>query len=79
MQAHGVDTLTVSASWNGATEVASWQVLKGPSASSLVTVASAPKRGFETNVPILAPAAYVAVQALNAAGAVIGRSPTIKG
>jgi hypothetical protein len=78
VRAHGLDTLTVSASWNGATEVASWQVLKGTSASSLVPVANAPKRGFETTMPILAPAGYVAVQALNAAGAVIGRSPTIK-
>jgi hypothetical protein len=78
VRAHGVDTLTVSASWNGATEVASWQVLKGGSASSLVPVASAPKRGFETSISILAPAGYVAVHALNAAGVVIGLSPTIK-
>jgi hypothetical protein len=78
VRAHGVDTLTVSASWNGATEVASWQVLKGASASSLLPVASAPKRGFETSISILAPAGYVAVHALNAAGAVIGLSPTIK-
>jgi hypothetical protein len=76
---HGVDTLTVSASWNGATEVASWQVLKGSSATSLAPVASAPKRGFETSIVILAPAGYIAVQALDAAGAVIGRSPTIRG
>jgi hypothetical protein len=28
---------------------------------------------------VLAPAEYIAVQALNAAGGVIGRSPTIRG
>jgi hypothetical protein len=79
VQSHGVDTLTVSASWNGATEVASWQALKGSSPTSLAPVASAPKRGFETSMSVLAPAGYIAVQALNGAGAVIGRSPTIKG
>lgn len=79
VQPHGVDTLTVSASWNGATEVASWQVLAGSSPTSLAPVASAPKRGFQTSTTVVAPAGYVAVQALDAAGAVIGRSPTIKG
>ncbi len=75
---HPVDTLTVSASWNGATQVASWQVLQGPSPTSLVPHRSVPRRGFETNMAVLAPAGYIAVQALDAGGAVIGRSPTIK-
>jgi len=67
----------VYASWNGATQVASWRVLAGPSPSNLVAVASAPRSGFETAlaVPDLAAGAYVAVQALDAAGAVIGASP----
>jgi len=74
---------TVYASWNGATEVASWNVLAGSSASTLKPAASAAKTGFETAIP-LAPAAggraqiYVAVQALNSAGAVIGTSATVK-
>jgi hypothetical protein len=69
----------VYASWNGATEVASWQVLVGSSASTLKPAGSAPKTGFETAIPIAAAPAgsYVAVQALSSAGAVIGASPTV--
>ena len=60
-------------SWNGATEVATWEVLGGDSADALQPVGSAPKRGFETG--IRAPrAAYVAVQAKDAAGKVLGTS-----
>ncbi|HEY2536603.1 MAG TPA: arylsulfotransferase family protein [Solirubrobacteraceae bacterium] len=70
--------VNVYASWNGATEVASWRVLAGPSPTQLTAVASAPKSGFETTIATPGPAAYVAVQALNAAGAAIGTSPTIK-
>ncbi len=39
---------TVYASWNGATQVASWRVLAGPTAATLVAVAQAPRAGFET-------------------------------
>ncbi len=72
---------TVYASWNGATEVASWHVLAGPSASALEPAISAARTGFETaiSVPALAAGSYVAVQALDAAGAVIGTSPTVRG
>jgi hypothetical protein len=72
----------VYASWNGATEVASWRVLAGSSPSTLAPLAAAPKTGFETALAISAPASgpyYVAVQALNSAGAVIGVSATVKG
>ena len=52
---------TVYASWNGATQVASWRVLAGPSvagpgASRLTVVATAAKSGFETAIPV--PASY---------------------
>jgi len=70
---------TVYASWNGATEVASWRVLAGSSPGALRPAAAGPRSGFETAlaVPGLGAGAYVAVQALNAAGAVIGSSRTI--
>ena len=74
--------VTVYASWNGATEVASWHVLAGPSPTQLTLLASAPKSGFETALATpgwVGPTTYVAVQALNGAGAVIGTSATIKG
>jgi hypothetical protein len=71
----------VYASWNGATEVASWRVLAGSSPSSLEPVATAPKAGFETAIatPASVAGGYVAVQALSGAGAVLGTSRTIKG
>ena len=54
--------------------VASWRVLAGSSPSTLVPVASAPKRGFETTMPAPAAGPYFAVQALDGSGAVIGIS-----
>jgi hypothetical protein len=70
---------TVYASWNGATVVASWRVLAGPSPSRLAPVASAAKASFETAIAIPGNEAYVTVQALNAAGATIGTSAVIQG
>jgi hypothetical protein len=67
---------TVYASWNGATDVASWRVLAGTSASRLAPVATAGDQGFETAIPI-APKPDVAVQALNSRGRVLGTSATI--
>jgi hypothetical protein len=73
-------TTTVYASWNGATEVVSWRVLAGSSPSSLAPVAAAAKGGFETAIPASARGGgYLAVQALNGTGAVIGVSATVKG
>ena len=74
----GAGAMTVAVSWNGATEVASWQVLAGASPSALTPVATAPKSGFQTAIAAPSPGPYVAVQALNAAGAVIGVSPNVK-
>ena len=71
---------SVYASWNGATEVASWKVLAGASPSALKPVGGAPRSGFETAIaaPGVGAGGYVAVQALDAAGAVIGTSATVK-
>jgi Arylsulfotransferase (ASST) len=71
--------VTVYASWNGDTQTASWRVLAGASPAALAPVASAPRSGFETAVATPAAAPYVAVQALNAGGAVLGSSRTIRG
>jgi hypothetical protein len=78
VQSRGAGAVTVAASWNGATEVASWQVLAGASPTSLAPAVSAPKHGFQTSIAVAPTPAYLAVQALNAAGAVIGLSPAIK-
>jgi hypothetical protein len=72
-------TTNVYASWNGATQIASWQVLSGATSSQLAVSASAPKGGFETTIPTPGAPAYLAVRALGAGGEVLGTSPTIKG
>lgn len=61
-------------SWNGATEVTAWRVRGGPRAGALSAVATASRRGFETAVALSHPPRYVAVQALNRHGKVIGSS-----
>ena len=61
---------TVYASWNGATQVASWRVLAGQSA-----VATAARSGFETSIPVQSSATAFTVQALDARGHVLGTSP----
>ncbi|MGD1058101.1 MAG: hypothetical protein ABR992_11895, partial [Solirubrobacteraceae bacterium] len=72
-------TISVSVSWNGATQVASWQVLAGASTGALSPVATATKTAaFQTTVSVPSAGPYVAVQALNSAGAVIGTSATIR-
>jgi hypothetical protein len=67
---------TVYASWNGATDVASWRVLAGASPSALAVAGQAPRAGFETAISVaVAPTgSYVQAQALDASGAVIGVS-----
>jgi hypothetical protein len=70
--------VSVAASWNGATTVASWRVLAGSSPSTLTPVASAPKRGFETTIAAPADGPYFAAQALDSSGAVIGVSAPTK-
>ncbi|GAC1318008.1 MAG: hypothetical protein NVSMB25_06740 [Thermoleophilaceae bacterium] len=76
-RASGAKT-TVYASWNGATEVATWQVLAGPNAGSLSVVASSPRMGFETAISVSADQPYFAARALNAAGQTLGTSPAVK-
>jgi hypothetical protein len=71
-------SITVLTSWNGATEVASWQLLAGSSSSSLTVLATVPKSGFQTDATLTSSASYVESQALNANGSVIGSSAPYK-
>jgi hypothetical protein len=71
--------LTVYASWNGDTRTASWRVLAGASPQRLAPVATAARTGFETAIATPGPQRYVAVAALDASGATLGVSPTIRG
>jgi Arylsulfotransferase (ASST) len=70
---------TVYVSWNGDTRTASWRLLAGATAKALAPSTSAARTGFETALAAPAGAAYLAVQALDASGAVIGTSPAIHG
>jgi EmrB/QacA subfamily drug resistance transporter len=65
---------TVYASWNGATQVASWRVLGGPGAGRMAVVATTPKSGFETAIPAPASRKSLELQALDSGGRVIGAS-----
>ena len=67
----------IYASWDGATDVTSWQVLAGSSPSALSAVGTYPDAGFETAILAPTSAAYVAVQALSSTGAVLSSSKAI--
>jgi arylsulfotransferase ASST len=71
------DGRRVWASWNGATAVARWRVLGGGSESALQPVATVRKRGFETATTLDRSFAFVAVEALDADGKVLGTSRTV--
>ena len=68
----------VYVSWNGATDVARWQVLVGDANDDLLVVGSAKKDGFETAIPFRAGGRFIAVQALDRRGKLLGVSQTLK-
>ncbi|MGO9488429.1 MAG: arylsulfotransferase family protein [Solirubrobacteraceae bacterium] len=65
------------ASWNGATGVSAWQLLSGPSASSLAVHSQVRSAGFETALAARHAGPLVAVQALDRRGTALGRSAAI--
>ena len=65
------------ASWNGHTEVASWDVLTGIGTNSLDTAASAPRAGFETRIELETVSHVVAVRARDGLGGALGISQPI--
>jgi arylsulfotransferase ASST len=69
---------SVYASWNGATEVARWEVLAGDAPDALSASGSAARSGFETRIRRPTAASYVAVRALDAGGAVLGTSKAVR-
>ncbi len=73
----GEETI-VDASWNGATEVASWRILTGSSPQSLQSRQTISSTGFETTGIVPNKYAYAQVQALSASGHVLGTSATSK-
>jgi hypothetical protein len=76
-KANPANGAAVYVSWNGATEVAAWQVHAGKNASSLSAVASQPRAGFETVIAANSTGPYFMVTAHDAAGQLLGQSATI--
>jgi hypothetical protein len=76
-QAGAAGSVTVEASWNGATGVSDWKLLAGSSPSALSTVATAPRSGFETTISAHTGAPYVAVAAVGSSGQTLATSPAI--
>jgi len=72
------DGVTLYASWNGATEVATWQVFSGSGPDEMKPLASAPKKGFETVITVNTTEPYVALQAKGASGKVLGTTRALK-
>jgi Arylsulfotransferase (ASST) len=72
------DKLKLYASWNGATEVATWEVLAGPRQSRLASVGSVPRDSFETAMLVRTFDPYVAVRAKDRLGQPLGTSVPVK-
>jgi hypothetical protein len=68
----------VHASWNGATGVSSWRVLAGEHPGSLTAQTEIGVSGFESSTTLPQKHAYVAVQALDSDGRVLGTSDTAR-
>jgi hypothetical protein len=77
-------SLNVYTSWNGATEVTSWQILVGESPNSMKPVTTVPKSGFETSTVLSPPVSespistYIESRALSATGVVLGSSAPLR-
>src|SRR5215211_6389059 len=71
------EEVRVYASWNGATEVESWEVLTGPRPGRLKSLGQVPMDGFETAMVVRSSDAYVAVSAKDRSGKVLGTSEPV--
>lgn len=58
----------VHVSWNGATEVARWQLQTGPAADRLRPARTVDRTGFETTIPLPTATGHLAVVAIDGSG-----------
>lgn len=70
--------VTLYVSWNGATEVATWEVLAGPRPDHVEPLGAAPRDGFETALSARTSEPYFAVRAKDSSGQVLGTSKPVK-
>lgn len=68
----------VHASWNGATDLASWRLRTGSSAATLHDAGDTPARAFETAFAMPAGVTHAAVVALDRKGNALGTSATVR-
>ena len=74
----GDGEVTIYASWNGATEVASWRVLAGSRPDAMKPLRTLPREGFETVLNVQADGPYVGVQAMDSSDRVLGVSQAVE-
>jgi hypothetical protein len=72
-------TTTIHAVWNGATNVATWNVMGGSSSTSLSSVTSAPWSGLDTTITVTTTATNLQLVAMDSNGTQIGQSPVVTG
>jgi hypothetical protein len=65
------------ASWNGATEVESWEVLAGPGPGRLKSLGSFRRDGFETAMVVRTADPYGVVKAKDRSGRVLGTTELV--
>ncbi|HLH58725.1 MAG TPA: arylsulfotransferase family protein [Streptosporangiaceae bacterium] len=68
----------VYVSWNGATEVQTWQVHAGTHQSSLAVMGKQARAGFETVISVNSTGPYFTVTALDANGKTLGQSGIVR-
>ena len=68
----------VYASWNGATEIASWRLDSGPTQGKIAEGSKTRRTGFETVIPVPTASKYAFVAALDRHGKELGRSKVIR-
>ena len=76
--ANAVGGSSLYVSWNGATEVANWNILAGKHASAMSTIATAQWAGFETAVEVGSTGPYFQAVALDVNVKELGRSAVVK-
>jgi Arylsulfotransferase (ASST) len=72
------EKVVLYASWNGATEVATWEVLAGSDPGELESLGSVPRDGFETAMLVQTSDPYVAVRAKDRSSGVLGTTKPMK-
>jgi hypothetical protein len=72
------EEVRVYASWNGATEVESREVLAGRDRDQLKSIGSAPRDGFETAIEVRTSDPLIEVQAKDHAGSVLGTAKAVQ-